>query len=76
MADYRSHWGIGGVKKLLQTIQNSKCALYNNYTIIVLLLTSYFIHADQTGTGRVGRVEDVDVDEGVEGGYRNYFIFK
>ena len=52
------------LKKLLQTIKNSKYASCNSYIIIVILLTCYFhtmqIRQEQAGGGRV------DVEEGVE----------
>ena len=54
----------------------SKCTSYNSYTIIVILLTCYFILCRSDRNRQRGRVEDVDVDDGMEGGYRNYFTFE
>ena len=54
------------LKKLLQTINNSKCTLYISYTIIVILLTCYFILCRSDRNRQRGRVEVADVKEGVE----------
>ena len=50
------------LKKLLQTIKNSKYASCNSYIIIVILLTCYF-HTMQIRQEQAG---GVDVDRGVE----------